>query len=48
MPMFLEYQGVAGIVQCGLAVGVAQERSLPCVLVCCLACPSCIVKVLGH
>lgn len=43
MPTFLEYQGVAGIVRCGVAAGVAQECSLRRVLVHCLACPSYIV-----
>ena len=43
MPTFLEYQGVAGSVWCGVAAGVAQERSLRCVLVRCLARPSYVV-----
>lgn len=38
--MFLEYQGVAGIVWCGMTAGVAQEHSLCCVLVHCLALSS--------
>lgn len=47
-PTFLQYWGVAGIVWCGAAARVAQEHSLPCVLLHCLACPSYIVSILGH